>query len=109
MQQVTIAANSTYKLLASHRQPDEEKALLLKFWTSCSRPPLQGFKHLHPALCIQKITCDDDRLPTASTCMNLLLPFYSNAEVMKKLLLSIHSAKDGGFGLSHNAGGVCAC
>jgi len=83
---------------------NEEKALLLKFWTSCSRPPLQGFKQLHPALCIQKvnISCDDDRLPTASTCMNLLkLPFYSNAEVMKKkLLLSIHSAKDAGFGLS---------
>ena len=105
MQQVTIVANPTqafWQVIGSFS--DEEKALLLKFWTSCSRPPLQGFKHLHPALCIQKvnITCDDDRLPTASTCMNLLkLPFYSNADVMKrKLLLSIHSAKDGGFGLS---------
>ncbi len=83
---------------------NEDRALLLKFWTSCSRPPLQGFKHLYPLLCIQKVPIgnDDERLPTASTCMNLLkLPNYSTSKVMKeKLLLSIRSSKDGGFGLS---------
>ncbi|GAA6094490.1 ubiquitin-protein ligase E3C isoform X2 [Tachysurus ichikawai] len=31
---------------------DEEKRKLLKFVTSCSRPPLLGFKELYPAFCI---------------------------------------------------------
>jgi hypothetical protein len=83
---------------------DEDRGFLLHFWTSCSRPPLMGFKALYPPLCIQEvpITNDNERLPTAATCMNLLkLPRYSSSKVMvEKLLLSIRSAKDGGFGLS---------
>ncbi|CAI5968216.1 unnamed protein product, partial [Closterium sp. NIES-65] len=61
----------------------EEKSQLLKFVTSCSRPPLLGFKHLNPPLTIHKVNVDAsmwatlggpdvDWLPTASTCYNLL-------------------------------------
>ena len=81
-----------------------DRGHLLRFWTSCSRPPLLGFQTLNPPLCIQKIVIqnDRDRLPTAGTCMNLLkLPEYSSVVVMKeKLLLALRSAKNGGFGLS---------
>lgn len=78
--------------------PAEQRAFL-KFVTSCPRPPLQGFRDLHPPLCIQKIPiqADADRLPTASTCMNLFkLPAYSSAAVMReKLVLAVAHA--GGF------------
>ena len=32
--------------------PEQQKAFL-RFVTSCSRPPLLGFKYLDPALCMQ--------------------------------------------------------
>ena len=68
---------------------EEQKRSLLKFVTSCSRPPLLGFKvtflsliflhitliilqDLDPPFCIQNAGAEQDRLPTASTCMNLL-------------------------------------
>uniref|UniRef100_A0A7S2WR58 HECT-type E3 ubiquitin transferase n=1 Tax=Mucochytrium quahogii TaxID=96639 RepID=A0A7S2WR58_9STRA len=81
---------------------DDERALLLKFVTSCERPPLLGFVSLQPPFCIHKIPIsnDDEKLPTASTCFNQLkLPTYSSAKVMKqKLLMSITSGT--GFELS---------
>lgn len=79
---------------------DEQKRKLLKFITSCSRPPLLGFKDLYPAMCIQSAGRDPERLPTASTCMNLLkLPEVYNKETMKaKLLYSINAGA--GFELS---------
>ena len=73
---------------------DQEKILLLKFVTSCSRPPLLGFSHLHPPFTIQYVENQDgEKLPTASTCFNILkLPKYSNKKKMKdKLLLAIKS------------------
>lgn len=80
----------------------EERGLLLRFITSCSKPPLQGFGSLHPPLCIAcvNIENDGDRLPTASTCVNFLkLPKYSSKEVLQeKLLFAIKSAS--GFELS---------
>ncbi len=51
---------------------EEDKKSLLKFVTSCSRPPLLGFRDLDPPFCIQNAGSEPDRLPTASTCMNLL-------------------------------------
>ena len=51
---------------------EEQKRALLKFVTSCSRPPLLGFKDLDPPFCIQNAGSEPQRLPTASTCMNLL-------------------------------------
>nr|XP_010961270.2 ubiquitin-protein ligase E3C isoform X2 [Camelus bactrianus] len=79
---------------------DAEKRKLLKFVTSCSRPPLLGFKELYPAFCIHNGGSDLERLPTASTCMNLLkLPeFHDEALLRSKLLYAIECAA--GFELS---------
>ncbi|KAM7120241.1 ubiquitin-protein ligase E3C isoform 5-T5 [Molossus nigricans] len=79
---------------------DEEKRKLLKFVTSCSRPPLLGFKELHPAFCIHNGGPDLERLPTASTCMNLLkLPEFQDEALLRgKLLYAIEGAA--GFELS---------
>ncbi|XP_042527516.1 ubiquitin-protein ligase E3C isoform X2 [Dipodomys spectabilis] len=79
---------------------DEEKRKLLKFVTSCSRPPLLGFKELYPAFCIHNGGSDLERLPTASTCMNLLkLPEFHDASLLRsKLLYAIECAA--GFELS---------
>ncbi|KAL6778575.1 hypothetical protein ACKKBF_B15340 [Auxenochlorella protothecoides x Auxenochlorella symbiontica] len=64
-----------------------DQALFLRFVTSCPRPPLLGFKYLQPPLSIQMAGAATGealgRLPTASTCMNLLkLPPYTSLEVM---------------------------
>ncbi|KAI3447523.1 hypothetical protein Pfo_004188 [Paulownia fortunei] len=88
-----------------------ERCMLLKFVTSCSRAPLLGFKHLHPAFTIHKVVCDVplwasfggqdvDRLPSASTCYNTLkLPTYKRPSTLRaKLLYAINS--NAGFELS---------
>ncbi|CDS36029.1 ubiquitin protein ligase [Echinococcus multilocularis] len=107
---------------------DEERSLFLKFVTSCSKPPLLGFAYLEPPFCIrcvQYINEDQDmgdtlgsvlkgffgfgsrrggeeqaRLPSASTCFNLLkLPNYaSRATLRDKLRYAIHC--NAGFELS---------
>ncbi|CAL8313718.1 unnamed protein product [Merluccius merluccius] len=79
---------------------DEEKRKLLLFVTSCSRPPLLGFKELYPAFCIHNGGSDLERLPTASTCMNLLkLPAFCDQNLLRnKLLYAIESSA--GFELS---------
>jgi ubiquitin-protein ligase E3 C len=85
--------------------------------TSCSRQPLLGFQALAPRPCIQQIRLStrgdrnedgeesshsngDVRLPTSSTCMNLLkLPCYESKEqLQEKLLYAIESGA--GFELS---------
>ncbi|KAF2366386.1 HECT domain [Trinorchestia longiramus] len=78
---------------------EQQRRQLLKFVTSCSRPPLLGFKDLHPPFCIQP-SGSDQRLPSAATCMNLLkLPEYRDPITLKeKLLYSITS--NAGFELS---------
>ncbi|RDX43479.1 HECT-domain-containing protein [Lentinus brumalis] len=78
----------------------EERRKLLRFATSCSRPPLLGFKELIPNFSIRDATGDENRLPTASTCVNLLkLPRYTNSKVLReKLLQAINS--NAGFDLS---------
>ncbi|XP_013176947.1 PREDICTED: ubiquitin-protein ligase E3C [Papilio xuthus] len=78
---------------------DSQRRQLLKFVTSCSRPPLLGFKDLIPSFCIQSAGAAD-RLPTASTCMNLLkLPeFRSEQALAEKLLYAIQAGA--GFELS---------
>mmetsp|Transcript_16195 Transcript_16195/g.24317 ORF Transcript_16195/g.24317 Transcript_16195/m.24317 type:complete len:179 (+) Transcript_16195:34-570(+) len=103
--------------------PADDKANLLKFVTSCERAPPLGFASLQPPFTIRKIPLDSfasstssffwsgppsrsggenhkDRLPSASTCFNLLkLPAYeSEAAIRKKLLLAIRS--NSGFDLS---------
>ncbi|CAD5212189.1 unnamed protein product [Bursaphelenchus okinawaensis] len=101
----------------------EERHLFLKFGTSCSRPPLLGFAYLEPPFSIRCVETSDDndqgdtlgsvirgflaikrknpnRLPTASTCFNLLkLPNYSKKSVLlEKLRYAIHA--ETGFELS---------
>jgi hypothetical protein len=79
----------------------EDRALLVKFVTSCERPPSLGFVGLTPPFTVQRVDCSDDsRLPTASTCFNILkLPTYSSQRVMRdKLIMSIRSKA--GFDLS---------
>jgi len=64
----------------------EQHRKLLTFVTSCSRTPLLGFKELFPLFSIHSAGAED-RLPTASTCMNLLkLPEFSDRELMKTRL-----------------------
>ncbi|CAB3998537.1 ubiquitin- ligase E3C isoform X2 [Paramuricea clavata] len=78
---------------------DDQRRQLLKFVTSCSRPPLLGFKDLYPPFTIHNAGAED-RLPSASTCVNLLkLPAYPDRETMRqRLLYSIESGA--GFELS---------
>ena len=57
------------------------------------------FQDLYPAFCIHH-GGNEERLPSASTCMNLLkLPHFKNFEVLKeKLLYAVESGA--GFELS---------
>ncbi|KAA3677891.1 ubiquitin-protein ligase E3 C, partial [Paragonimus westermani] len=71
---------------------EADKRLFLRFVTACSRPPMFGFRDLQPPFSIQ-ITQEHERLPTASTCMNLLrLPDYRDAKLLReRLLYSLHA------------------
>ncbi|XP_062543372.1 ubiquitin-protein ligase E3B [Armigeres subalbatus] len=103
---------------------EDEKKLFLKFVTSCSKPPLLGFAHLEPPFSIRCVEVGDDedigdtvgsvirgfftirkkdplnRLPTSSTCFNLLkLPNYQKKSMLRdKLRYAISS--NTGFELS---------
>lgn len=79
---------------------NKQKRQLLKFVTSCSRPPLLGFRELYPAFCVHHGGNEADRLPSASTCMNLLkLPEFQDEETLRsKLTYAIESGA--GFELS---------
>jgi hypothetical protein len=78
---------------------DEDRSAFLAFVTSAPRPPLLGFRVMHPKFGINRVP-DRDRLPTSSTCANLLkLPDYQDAWTLKqKLLAAIYSQS--GFDLS---------
>jgi ubiquitin-protein ligase E3 B len=102
----------------------EEHSLFLKFVTSCSKPPLLGFENLEPPFSIRCVEVSDDqdlgdtvgsvlrgffairrsdpvdRLPTSSTCFNLLkLPNYQRRSTLReKLRYAIRSSP--GFELS---------
>eukprot|EP00004_Rigifila_ramosa_P027996 TRINITY_DN9336_c0_g1_i3.p1 TRINITY_DN9336_c0_g1~~TRINITY_DN9336_c0_g1_i3.p1 ORF type:complete len:970 (-),score=151.72 TRINITY_DN9336_c0_g1_i3:9-2726(-) len=85
----------------------EERSALLRFVTSSSKPPLGGFAHLHPPFTIQRVDnahtyfgffsiMDTDRLPTSSTCFNLLkLPNYNRKSTMREKLRYAISSKAG--------------
>ncbi|QRW00494.1 HECT-domain (ubiquitin-transferase) [Ceratobasidium sp. AG-Ba] len=78
----------------------DERRGLLRFVTSCSRPPLLGFKELNPRFAIRDSSSDDQRLPTSSTCVNLLkLPRYSSEYIMRQKILQAISS-GAGFDLS---------
>jgi len=76
-----------------------ERAALLRFVTACERPPPLGFRDLNPPFTLQRVP-DVSRLPTASTCFNVLkLPaIRSKDRLRERLLASIFSGA--GFDLS---------
>ena len=63
-------------------------------------PPVFLLQELYPAFCVHHGGHDQERLPTASTCMNLLkLPQFDNEKMLHdKLLYAIESGT--GFELS---------
>jgi ubiquitin-protein ligase E3 C len=79
---------------------EPERAALLKFVTSTPRAPLLGFGALRPSFSIRDSGQDQTRLPSTSTCVNLLkLPMYTSKEVLReKLLTAVFSGA--GFDLS---------
>ncbi|CAB3228723.1 unnamed protein product [Arctia plantaginis] len=103
---------------------ENERAMFLKFVTSCSKPPVLGFAHLKPQFSIRCVEVGDDedtgdtigsvirgfftirkkdplnRLPTSSTCFNLLkLPNYQKRSTLRdKLRYAVNS--NTGFELS---------
>ncbi|KAI9850172.1 MAG: hypothetical protein M1838_006017 [Thelocarpon superellum] len=79
---------------------DVERRKVLKFVTSTPRAPLLGFGQLNPRFSIRDAGREQDRLPSTSTCVNLLkLPQYADADVLReKLLYAINSGA--GFDLS---------
>lgn len=86
----------------------EDQGRFLQFCTGCSKPPLLGFGSMNPPFSIRGVKegsilnfiVDIDRLPSASTCFNLLkLPLYRNkTNMMEKLQQAIRA--DSGFQLS---------
>ncbi|KAJ4371207.1 ubiquitin-protein ligase (E3) [Neocucurbitaria cava] len=79
---------------------DDERRAVLKFVTSTPRAPLLGFGTLNPRFSIRDAGSDQERLPSTSTCVNLLkLPMYRDEALLKeKLLYSVFSGA--GFDLS---------
>ncbi|KAJ7260134.1 HECT-domain-containing protein [Mycena rebaudengoi] len=73
-----------------------QRRALLHFVTSCSRPPLLGFKDLRPNFQIHDMGGDDDHLPGSATCSNLLLlPRYKDEEVLREKVLSAIMSQSG--------------
>ncbi|KAH7629900.1 hypothetical protein B0T09DRAFT_374171 [Sordaria sp. MPI-SDFR-AT-0083] len=83
-----------------HELRDEERREVLKYVTSTPRAPLLGFGQLRPRFTIRDAGRDQERLPSASTCVNLLkLPQYRSKRRLKEKLL--YAVKSGaGFNLS---------
>lgn len=73
-----------------HDMSAKERGKLLQFVTSCNRPPLKGMAHLSPRFRI-KILDDKgtDYMPTASTCVNLLLINVAPLEKLRKKILQV--------------------
>lgn len=73
----------------------QERCDLVKFVTSVSRAPLLGFGALSPNFGISN-GGQSQRLPTASTCVNLLkLPDYKDKKTIREKLLYSISANSG--------------
>lgn len=79
---------------------DSDRRKVLKYVTSTPRGPLLGFSQLNPRFSIRDAGSDQQRLPSTSTCINLLkLPRYqSSATLKQKLLYAVNSGA--GFDLS---------
>jgi ubiquitin-protein ligase E3 C len=73
---------------------------VLKFVTSTPRAPLLGWSSLVPRFSIRDAGDDESRLPSTSTCVNLLkMPRYRKKEGLRgKLMVAVNSGA--GFDLS---------
>lgn len=79
---------------------DSQRRELLKYVSSTPRAPLLGFSQLRPKFSIRDAGNNEQRLPSASTCVNLLkLPCYKSETTMREKLLYAISA-GAGFDLS---------
>lgn len=87
-----------WKVLQSLEDSDRKK--VLKFVTSTPRAPLLGFGNLNPKFSIRDSGSDQTRLPSTSTCVNLLkLPVYREEKVLReRLMYSVNAGA--GFNLS---------
>jgi ubiquitin-protein ligase E3 C len=83
-----------------HSFTDAQRRDLLKYVSSTPRAPLLGFSQLRPKFSIRDSGTDEERLPSTSTCVNLLkLPRYTKESTLReKLLYAITSGA--GFDLS---------
>ncbi|CAO3647479.1 unnamed protein product [Mucor hiemalis] len=92
-----------------------EKRSFLKFATGCPKPPLGGFEYLQPPFTVRMVSTDANegssvkksffkmsignksgRLPSSSTCFNLLkLPAYTKKSLLKEKLLYAINANTG--------------
>ncbi|CAH8559716.1 unnamed protein product [Schistosoma turkestanicum] len=89
----TETLNSFWSVLKNFSESN--KRLFLRFVTACSRPPMFGFSELQPPFSIQ-ITEEIERLPTASTCTNLLrLPNFRDEKLLHDRLLYALNANAG--------------
>lgn len=79
---------------------DAQRRDVLKYVSSTPRAPLLGFSQLRPMFSIRDGGTDEERLPSTSTCVNLLkLPRYTQEEKLReKLLYAVTSGA--GFDLS---------
>ena len=79
---------------------DSDRRKVLKYVTSTPRAPLLGFSQLNPRFSIRDAGSDQERLPSTSTCVNLLkLPKYTTASTLRsKLVYAVNSGA--GFDLS---------
>lgn len=79
---------------------DAQRRDVLKYVSSTPRAPLLGFSQLMPKFSIRDGGTDEDRLPSTSTCVNLLkLPRYTKESTLReKLLYAVTSGA--GFDLS---------
>ena len=67
---------------------DADRRRVLRYVTSTPRGPLLGFAQLNPLFSIRDSGSDQTRLPSASTCVNLLkLPIYRDKETLREKLI----------------------
>jgi len=77
---------------------EDQKKSFLKFVSGNDRAPIDGLGTM--GFKVSKNGDDDARLPTAHTCFNhLLLPQYSNVDVLRSKLLTAMDEGGEGFGL----------
>lgn len=83
-----------------HAMDDTDRRKVLKYVTSTPRAPLLGFSQLNPRFSIRDSSGDEERLPSTSTCVNLLkLPRYKTEKTLRdKLTYAVNSGA--GFDLS---------